>query len=62
MNDEVKTEAAPEAKKPRKPRTPRKVAKSKEPVTRSQAAALFGSSVAVGQMLTLAIAKWLGVH
>lgn len=57
MSDEVRNLATP-AKAARKPgaRKPKAV-----PVSRQQAAAGFAGSVALGQLITMALAKWLGV-
>lgn len=47
---------------PAKARKPRAYSK-KKPVamTKAQGAALFAGAVALGQVITLAIAKWMGV-
>lgn len=55
--------SAPEtAKPPRKPRAAKKVKSMQKPVTRGQATAWGALGLTIGQILTLAIGKWLGVH
>lgn len=57
MSDEVRIEATP-AKAARKPGARKAKA---VPVTRQQVTAGFAGSVALGQLITMALAKWLGV-
>lgn len=57
MSDEMRIEATP-AKSARKSGVRRPKA---APVTRQQVTAGFAGSVALGQLITMALAKWLGV-
>ena len=61
MSDE-KTEVQSEVKKPRVPRKPRAKRKSSAPVTRGQAVAWGALGLTLGNALTVAVARLLGVH
>lgn len=53
---------APEAKRTRKPRAPKKATGLAKPVTRAQGVAWGALGLTLGQFITLALAKLLGVH
>ena len=53
----------PEAvKKPRKPRAPKKAPRLSKPLTRGQGVAWGALGLTLGNVITLALAKWLGIH
>lgn len=55
--------APPEApKKPRKPRAPKKASVFSKPITRAQGVAWGGLGLTLGNVIVLALGKWLGVH
>lgn len=62
-NDEIKvTEDRGAPVKTRRPRQPRKAKRGAQPITRSQGIAWGTLGVTLGNAITLAIAKWLGVY
>lgn len=62
-NDEIERIAdSAAAAKTRRPRQPRKVKRSEKPITRGQGIAWGALGLTLGNAITLAIAKWLGVH
>lgn len=52
----------PEAKKPRKPRAPKKATGLAKPITRAQGAAWGALGLTLGNAITLAVTKWMGLH
>lgn len=62
-NEEIKvTEDRGEKVKTRRPREPRKVKRSEKPITRGQGIAWGALGLTLGNAITLALAKWLGVQ
>lgn len=62
-NDEIKvTEDRGAPVKTRRPRQPSKIKRSEKPITRGQGIAWGGLGLALGNAITLAVAKWLGVY
>ena len=62
-NEEIqRTTDSAAAPKTRRPRQPRKVKRSEKPITRGQGIAWGALGLTLGNAITLAIAKWLGVH
>lgn len=55
-------QAPEQAKKPRKPRAPKKAPLGSKPITRAQGVAWGGLGLTLGNFITLAVAKWLGVQ
>lgn len=64
MDDKEQIAAASIAPAPkvRRPRTAKKTAPAAKPVTRGQAAAWGALGLALGNAITLALTKWMGLH
>lgn len=62
-NDELKVSEDRGAQvKTRRPRQSRKVKRSERPITRGQGIAWGALGLTLGNAITLALAKWLGVY
>lgn len=64
MDDKERIAAASleSAPKARKPRAAKKKAPLAQPVTRAQAAAWGALGLTLGNAITLAVTKWMGLH